>query len=243
MVLTQRGPVPGATGRYRMTFAATEDPGTGFYSVSSGLWDFYSANTKALGFGLTSSDPSITAYSQELKLLTDTDSKPVHINVRNYTQASGDTVAAQFTPNQTVTTTGEVFGAQFKPRAASNVDVASVNGIGIDAELKSGTGNASADLRLVNGYLGATGSGTISGDVVGIRLRHEVSATVTGDSVALDIDDNEGSTDWTHFLKLGAALGTHGMTTNTDKTGNAKSGTIKVKAGGTLYHIQLYANA
>lgn len=227
----------------RCNFATYDDPKTGFFNTSNGLWDFYSSGTKALGFGLTSSDPSITAYSQELKLLTDTDSKPVHLNVRNYTQASGDTIGAVAQPNQTVTTTGEVFGMQIKPRAAANVDVASVNGLGVDVELKSGTGNASADLRVINAYLGATGSGTISGDVVGIRLRHEVSATVSGDSVALDIDDNEGSTDWTHFLKLGAALGTHGMTTNTDKTGNAKSGTIKVKAGGTLYHIQLYANA
>lgn len=190
-----------------------------------------------------SSQASFTAPSgSNLALNTTSDDKQVRINSRNFTQATGDSVAAQFTPNQTVTTTGEVFGAQFKPRAAANVDVAGVNGIGIDSELKSGTGNASADLRLINGYLGATGSGTISGDVVGLRLRHEVSATVSGDSVAIDIDDNEGSTDWTHFLKLGAALGTHGMTTNSDKSGGTKSGTIKVKAGGTLYHIQLYAN-
>lgn len=168
----------------------------------------------------------------------------VRINSRNFTASSGDAVAMQATPNQTVATTGEVFGAQFKPRAATGINVGGVNGIGIDAELKGpGAGNASADLRLVNGYLGATGSGTISGDVVGIRLRHEVSATVTGDSVALDIDDNEGSTDWTHFVKFGAALGTHGMTTDSDKTGNTKSGTIKVKAGSTLYHIQLYADS
>jgi len=44
-------------------------------------------------------------------------------------------------------------------------------------------------------------------------------------------------------VNFSAALGTHTMTTSTDKTGNAKSGTIKVVADGTLYHIQLYANA
>lgn len=174
---------------------------------------------------------------------TNLDNVSVKINSRNYTQASGDTIALQVTPNQTVTTTGEVFGAQFKPRAAANVDVGSVNGIGIDSELKSGTGNASADLRGINLYLGATGSGTISGDVVGIRLRHEVNATVTGHSVALDIDQDEGSTGWSHFLKLGAALGTHTMTTNSDKTGSTKSGTLKIIADNTLYHIQLYADS
>jgi hypothetical protein len=152
-------------------------------------------------------------------------------------------MALQCTPNQSVTTTGEVYGAQFKPRAASNVDVGSVNGLGIDSELKSGTGNASADLRGINLYLGATGSGTISGDVVGFRVRHEVSATVSGHSVALDIDNAEGSTAWSGLVKFGAALGTHSMTTNSDKTGETKSGTIKVYAGSTLYHIQLYADS
>jgi len=31
-------------------------------------------------------------------------------------------------------------------------------------------------------------------------------------------------------------------TTNSDKTGNAKSGTIKINVNGTIYHLQLYAN-
>lgn len=42
-------------------------------------------------------------------------------------------------------------------------------------------------------------------------------------------------------LRFDAALGTHKATTNADKTGNAKSGTIKVNVNGTIYHIQLYA--
>jgi hypothetical protein len=193
---------------------------------------------------IASAVSSLTAPSaSHLTLNTTSDDKQVRINSRNFTQATGDSIGFQATPNQTVNTTGEVYGGQIKPRAAAGIDVASVNGLGVDVELKSGDGNASADLRGFNVYLGATGTGTISGDVVGLRLRHEVAATVSGDSVAIDIDDNEGATDWTHFLKLGAALGTHGMTTNTDKTGNAKSGTIKVKAGNTLYHIQLYANS
>lgn len=227
----------------RCHYSTYEDPKTGLFNSSDGVLDVYCSGTKAFTFALDGSDPRVTGNTQDLHLETDVDSKQVKLNARDYTQATGDTIGFVTVPNQTVNTTGEVFGGQIKPRAAAGIDVASVNGLGIDVELKSGDGNASADLRVINAYLGATGTGTISGDVVGIRLRHEVAATVTGDSVALDIDDNEGATDWTHFLKLGAALGTHGMTTATDKTGNAKSGTIKVKAGGTLYHIQLYANA
>lgn len=44
------------------------------------------------------------------------------------------------------------------------------------------------------------------------------------------------------FLYGNAALGTHCFTTNQDKTGHAKSGTIVVNFNNTLYDIQLYAH-
>lgn len=181
--------------------------------------------------------------SKTLDLNTQTDSKVVRINSRNYTQASGDSVAFQATPNQTVTTTGEVFGAQLKPRIAANISAATVNGMGIDSELKSGTGALSSDLRGVNLYLGATGTGTIGGNVVGIRARAEVNINPTGHIVFAHIVQHEGTQGWDGLLKFAEALGTHSMTTNADKTGNAKSGTIKVLANNTEYHIQLYAAA
>lgn len=181
---------------------------------------------------------------EHLDIETILNNKTIRLNSRNYTNATGDSIGFQSTPNQTVDTTGEVYGAQLKPRAAAGVDVGTVNGLGIDSELKSGDGNASGDLRGINMYLGATGTGTITGDVVGIRMRNEVSATVTADVCGLEFEDNEGSTDWNRLLKCnGAALGTHGMTTASDKTGNAKSGTLKVEVNGTLYHLQLYADS
>lgn len=242
MHLTARGPVPGAP-EYRVTWATSEDQSSGFYNPSAGLFDYYASATKALGFTVASSNPKIIGYTGHLVLDTDTDSKQVRINSRNFTQASGDSMGFQTTPNQTVTTTGEIFGGQIKPRAAASIGCGGVNGLGIDVEMKDGTANNSGDMRGLNIYLGALGSGTISGDIVGIRLRLEAAKTVSGDIVALEVEDNEAADDWTHLLKVNAALGTHGMTTNSDKTGNTKSGTLKVKAGSTLYHIQLYADS
>lgn len=216
---------------------------TGFHSPSSGLYDFYSAGTKAIGFDLDSTDPRIVGYTQDLHLETDVDSKQVKLNARDYTQASGDSIGFVTVPNQTVNTTGEVYGGQIKPRAAAGIDVGSVNGLGIDSELKSGDGNASADVRGINMYLGATGTGTITGDVLGLRLRAEVSATVSGHITGLDIDNHEGSKAWNCLVKFGAALGTHSMTTNADKTGNSVVGSIKVIHGTTLVHLPLYADS
>ena len=49
-------------------------------------------------------------------------------------------------------------------------------------------------------------------------------------------------TDTVLFRSQSALAGTNAMTTDTDKTGNAKSGTIKVSINDTIYHIQLYAS-
>ena len=174
---------------------------------------------------------------------TAADNVAVKLNSRSFTQATGDTIGFQSTPNQTVTTTGEIFGGQIKPRAAANVNAATVNGLGIDSEVKSGTGELSSDLRGVNLYLGATGSGTIGGNVVGLRARVESNINPTGNIVLFLPVQHEGSQGWDGLIKFDAALGTHSMTTSSDKSGGAKPGTIKVRGSdGTLYHIQLYAD-
>jgi len=167
----------------------------------------------------------------------------VRINSRTYTQTSGDTIGFQTSPSQGATTTGEVYGAQIKPRVAGGFDAATVNGIGIDSELKSGAGDLSSDLRGINLYLGSTGSGTIGGDIVGIRARVESAINPTGNIVLVKMVDGEGAQDWDGILKIGAALGTQGGTTSSDKSGGAKPGTLKVLGSdGTIYHIQLYAD-
>ena len=160
------------------------------------------------------------------------------------TQTTGDLIGLQLAPSQGADTTGEVFGAQIKPRVASGFDAATVNGLGIDSELKGpGAGDLSSDLRGINLYMGATGTGTIGGNIVGLRARLESAINPTGHAVLLLPVDNEGTQDWDGLIKFDAALGTHGMTTNSDKDGNAAAGTIKViGSDGTLYHIQLYAD-
>jgi hypothetical protein len=166
------------------------------------------------------------------------------VGSRTSVQTTGDLIGFQTTPNQGANTTGEVFGAQFKPRVASGFDAATVNGLGIDSELKGpGAGDLSGDLRGINLYMGATGSGTIGGDIVAMRVRLESAINPTGHAVLFAPVDNEGAQDWDGLIKFDAALGTHGMTTATDKTGNQDLGTIKViLSNGSVAHIPLYAD-
>ena len=183
-------------------------------------------------------------FNMHLKLETTHDNKQVHLNSRDFSQASGDSISFQATPNQIVTTTGEVFGGQIKPRIANTISAATVNGLGIDSELKgTGATTVTSDLRGINMYLGAPAAAhVIGGDVVAFRTRAEIAPTPTGHLVLHKVVNSEGAKGWDGFVKFSEALGTHTMTTNTDKTGNAKSGTIKVIANNTVYHIQLYAN-
>ena len=195
--------------------------------------------------GITSSGPF-----QHMDLRTQVDSKVIKLNSRNYSQATGDSIGFQSKVNQDTTSTGEVYGGQVQPRVASAISVASCTSLQLDSELKgTGATTATADLRNLNTYLGAAAAAhVIGGDAVTIRSRCEVSTNPTGDITWAKILNHEGSQGWDSFVKFvssgdgAVALGTHSMTTASDKTGNAKSGTIKVLANGALYHIQLYAD-
>lgn len=239
-----------------MSNHTTRDGRTGFPTFGLPFVSDSSATTGRAGLAFDSSNqPQILDdagnviftrdSSSRIQIKTYSDSAAIQLNSRTYTQTSGDTIAGQSTPSQGADTTGEVFGWQFKPRVASGFDAATVNGIGIDSELKGpGNGALSSDLRGINLYLGATGTGTIGGNITCIRARCESNINPTGQILFAHIVNSEGTQGWDGFVGFTEALGTNTMTTNSDKTGNAKSGTIKVRAdNGTLYHIQLYADS
>ncbi len=83
-------------------------------------------------------------------------------------------------------------------------------------------------LRLDPGYTAATAQTVTRHNYIDIQ---DVSVAGAGPAAVTDAC----------LVRFDAALGTHKATTNLDKTGNAKSGTIKVNVNGTKYHIQLYA--
>jgi len=197
------------------------------------------ATIQASVYGITDS-----VFNDHMRLETVKDNKQVKLNARDFSQTSGDSIAFIAQPNQIATTTGEVFGGQIKPRLASGLSAATVNGLGIDSELKgTGATTVTSDLRGLNLYMGAASANhVIGGDVVVFRSRAEISTNPTGHIVLHKVVNHEGSQGWDGFVKFAEALGTHSMTTNSDKTGNAKSGTIKVIANNTLYHIQLFAD-
>ena len=126
--------------------------------------------------------------------------------------------------------------------------------VAIDADRTSHTNLISGGLTLSATGSGITGNQTDS-NLGGIYFKaptfiNQSGSNTIGQHSYLKIDDANitnvsGTATITNvcLLDLENNLGTsNSCTTNSDKTGNAKSGTIKVNVNGTIYHIQLYAN-
>ena len=205
------------------------------------VYDVSTGRTKRATVGELMSAES----TEHLVLKTESDDKQVRINSRSFTQASGDTMAFQSKPSQTVTTTGSVQGGQISPRLQDAIAAANVIGLHVDIDLKGSSGDVSGALKVLELELVDAGAGrTITGDVAGATFRSNMGSTISGQCVPLKVFQHETAAGaWDGILKVEAALGTQSGTTATDKTGNTKSGTLIVYAGTTPYHIQLYANA
>lgn len=184
--------------------------------------------------------------AQHLILNTVSDDKQVRINSRSFTQASGDSMAFQAKPSQTVTTTGSVQGGQISPRLQAGIAAASLIGLHIDTDMKGATGgDVSGDVRgmEIEMVSDASSGRTIAGDVQGIRFRTNLDATVTGHVVPIYVLSGEAAGgQWDAFVKFSAAIaGVVNHAPGTEPT--TADGYIKVLVGSNVRYIQLYSGA
>lgn|SRR3990167_394094 len=189
---------------------------------------------------------------QHLDMKTVDDSKVVKINSRNYTQTSGNSIAFQCKPAQTVGSSGNVIGFEVSPRVNDTIALSgsgSVIGGHIDCYLKgTGAGTIAGDVRgaQIELVTDDAGTRTISGDVVGLRFRAAFSATtITGDMIAIKIEKAETQTNskqWEYALSL---TGDNALIWRDDYTTepSTAAGAIKVLVNGADRWIQLYSSA
>lgn len=184
--------------------------------------------------------------SQHLVLNTTTDTTQVRINSRSFTAATGDNMAFQAKPSQTVTTTGSLQGGQISPRLQSAIAAANLIGLHIDTDMKgTAGGDVSGDVRgmEIEMVSDASSGRTIAGDVQGIRFRTNLDATVTGHVVPLYVLSGEAAGgQWDAFVKFSAAIaGVVNHAPGTEPT--TADGYIKVLIGSNVRYIQLYSGA
>lgn len=203
-------------------------------SNNQGIYSEYSIETTGSFIG------NIAASATgDLTLNTTLDTKTVKVNSRNYTQTSGTGTAIQTKPQQTVSTTGSINGAEFSPRVATGINAATVVGV-LATPLFKGTGSTiSGNFEGVQAALtdSQTSGNTIGGDMVAFRAyQNMASQTVTGDVLALKVDDAGSTLQWTIF----ARLPNDSHMAKTTQTASTQAGWIKVKIGSTTKYIALY---
>lgn len=123
----------------------------------------------------------------------------------------------------------------------------------IDAD--RGNGGTALGALMLKGTTTVSGSTGSDSNLAGIKIVAPNYINTSGTNTLarhnyisiedINITNSSGSVTVTDvcLLELENNLNTSGScTTNSDKTGNAKSGTIKINVNGTIYHLQLYAN-
>lgn len=188
--------------------------------------------------------PPIAPDTFHLFLETSSDNRQVKINSRDFSQASGNSIAFQVRPSQTATTTGDVTGGEISPRVQSGVSAGQLKGLHIDTDMK---GTGARTVGWVKGLELEFGSDagsnvTVTNDAVGINLRNFLQGvTVTGDVAAIRVQNHEG-VPFTCFAKF------QGENAGIEITGAsasipANTGYLLVKVDTTLYRIPVYANS
>ncbi len=179
--------------------------------------------------------------------------KQVRINHRSYTNATGDTIGYTSKPNQTVTTTGDVYGAQMQPRVAAAVGANRLVGYQSAPIIKGSAGVSGTVTNGVQCFRAEltdelSAGKTFGDDLVGFDVRsiamesgHTYSSNVH--TVGFRMASSENSKAWDGVMKLS---GTQALVWNDDPTtelnlpGGTVKGYIKVIVNNASRYIALY---
>lgn len=181
--------------------------------------------------------------NSDLPLKTTTDSKIVKINSRDYTQASGDTIAQQNKPSQTVTTTGSVYGMQISPRLQNGIAAAALVAVqGAPVTKGASAGTISGDVRAFEASIDLNdvdGTRTISGTVSALYafLQAPDAGTYTGGAAVVHVS-LENTKKWDFLLKVDAA---NGFVSGSAGTYSTADGYFIVKVGSDTMRIPYFA--
>ena len=184
------------------------------------------------------------------KLESNSDTKNVRINSRNYTQTSGDASGVQIKPNQTAAT-ASITGAEFSPRFASAIAGTNLVAIKADPVLKGTTGDIGGQVVgvQVNIDFGISGSRTITGDVAAFEAFLAVpSSGMTYDAlVSVMRVRTVNIRAWDSLFNFddastGCASATaDGMFRNPED--QSEAGFLNIHIGTTKYEIPIYASS
>ena len=103
------------------------------------------------------------------------------------TDTSGDSNGPQTKMNQQATTTGDVTGMNVSPRIASGYNGGSITALKLEPYLK-GTNSMSGDYRALEIGMDDTGTNTVTGDAVAIRVFSQMRVNPTADFAVMEVE-------------------------------------------------------
>lgn len=181
------------------------------------------------------------------RINTNSDTRNVRINSRNYTQTSGDASGVQIKPNQTAAT-ASITGLEVSPRFASAIAGTNLVAIKADPVLKGTTGNIGGQVTgvQVNIDFGISGSRCITGDVSAFEtfLAVPSSGMTYSGRVAVMRVRTVNIKAWDDLFNFddantgAAVVSANGM--NKDPCGCAEAGFLTMRVAGTSYQIPFY---
>lgn len=236
-----------------MKLRSTSPNYTHFHSLEVVGESTISSNGVQINSVESGSHPSVKAVGDDANVRLLLDSKgtqPVLINSRTTTQTSGNFIGFQSKPAQGAASSGNVIGCEISPRVNDTFALTgsgTLIGAHVDAYLKGTTGNIAGDVRgaQIELVTDDAGTRTISGGVVGLRLRAAFSGTITGDMVAFRVEKAETQTNskqWEYLFELTAD---NALVWREDYTTEVttQAGAIKVRVNGADRWIPLYSGA
>lgn len=214
-------------------------------------------NGNAIKFNGTTGDIEDAGYAaSNVALLANTTSNTaftttnpgstIRLNVRTEsTSVANSLIGFQAKPGRGLSGATDVIGGEISPRlndAIALTGSASIIGLHTDVYLKGTTGNIAGDVRgqqieLVDD----TGSSrTIAGNITHLRVRSNLSCTVTGKYSVFRVENEEGTKSLDALYQFTTGVGCLVETAGT--VGGTQDQAIKILIGTTTYYVPLYTS-
>lgn len=194
-----------------------------------------------LGSNLSAAHVSINS----MKTSSDMAGKTVRINSVTNTGTANDFIGFQSKPGQGASTAQNVIGFEVSPRlndAIALTGSGSIIGGHVDVYLKGTTGDIAGDVRNLQLELtDDTGSSrTVAGNVAHIRVRSNLSCTVTGKYSVLRVENEEGTKAMDGLIQF--TTGTGCLVEGSGTVGGTQDRALKVLVGTTTYYIPMHTS-
>lgn len=200
-----------------------------------------SIEPKKLGGNLTAANVTINTSPTS----TDNAGKTIKLNSITNTGTANDFIGVQIKPGQGVSTAKNVTGLEVSPRLNDAIALTSsgtIIGAHIDCYLKGTTGAIGGDVRNLQLELtDDTGSSrAVTGNVSHIRVRSNLSCSVTGKYAVLRVENEEGTKALDALVQF--TTGSGAIVEAAGTVGGTQNQAIKILIGTTTYYVPLHTS-